>query len=65
MIAQVSGLVRDAWWYLPMIIVGALLLGFLMKPVVGIVTIFASIGILIYFALMRYDERGNEKTHDI
>lgn len=59
---RVRGLLRDAFFLPPLVLLTSALVAWKISAVVAIVTIIASAAIFVYFAILRYDDEGNERT---
>ena len=59
---RVRGLLRDAFFLPPLVLVVSALVAWKISALVAIVTVLASAGMFVYFAVLRYDDDGNERT---
>ncbi len=60
MLGRIRGFLRDAWWLVLVLAAGSIFLWVMVAAVLGIATLCICLGISTYFALMRYDNDGNE-----
>ncbi|MHC5028085.1 MAG: hypothetical protein ACYTGR_15135 [Planctomycetota bacterium] len=58
------GLLRDAWYTALVILVAGVVFWIVMHPAVGIAAVLLGTITFAYFALMRYDDDGNERKSD-
>ncbi len=58
---RVKGLLRDAFFLPPLVLLSSLLVGWKISWLVAGVTVLACTGIFVYFAMLRYDETGRER----
>ena len=61
MIARFMGLVRDAWWLMLMVLVGAIVSWIFVSPIVGVAMFLVAIPSFFYFSMLRYDDQGRER----
>ncbi len=59
---RVRGLLRDAFFLPPLVLITSALVAWKISVLVAIVTIIASAAMFVYFAILRYDDEGNERT---
>ena len=62
---RVQGLLRDAWFLPPLVLVASALVAWKISMLVAVVTVLSCAGVFVYFAMMRYDEEGNERVRDV
>ena len=62
---RVRGLLRDAFFLPPLVLVACGLVAWKISLLVAGVTLFACAGMVVYFAMLRYDDEGNERTKDV
>ena len=58
------GLVRDAWYLTIVVAVSAVAMWILIAPIAGIATLVLGLLSFVYFAVLRYDDDGNERSDD-
>ncbi len=61
MIRRLQAIVRDAWWLLLMILAMSVFFWVKLTPLIGLTMIIAGFSVSAYFAILRYDDEGNEK----
>jgi len=59
---RVIGILRDAWFLLPVILAAAVVFGWLISPGWGVAVAVLSLVVFVYFGIVRYDDDGNERS---
>ena len=62
MLNRFTGLLRDAWYLLLVIVVAAVAIWFLIDPLPGIVVVILGLVTFAYFAIVRYDDDGHDSN---
>lgn len=62
---RVRGLLRDAFFLPPLVVAACGLVAWKISWLVALVALVASAGMVVYFAMLRYDDEGNERTTDV
>jgi 4-hydroxybenzoate polyprenyltransferase len=61
MLGQLKGLWRDAWWLVLGLLAASVFMGFAIAPLLGILTPVVMLPVMVYFAIIRYDEQGRDR----
>jgi hypothetical protein len=59
---RLGRLIRDTWWLLVIVAFAAVLFAWLIDPILGLVVPAVIVPVYIWFALIRYDGSGDERS---
>lgn len=63
MASRYSGMWRDLWWVILASIILGILVAYFVAVVLGLVMMAIGVFTPLYFASLRYDDKGNQKRH--